>query len=99
MSFKNRLGVLALAFLLTLFWAVPQIKARWTISPPRPAVSAVSAPSPAAPAVRVKRKVHKKKPVDIPDKTLDETASRKKVRGERLREKGEALGGGTAEKE
>ena len=98
MSLKNRLGVLALAVLLALFWAFPQYQARWGLRPPLPPAPTVAPPPPAVSIVKAKKKAHRKTAVKITDAKLEQTVSRGKIRGERLREKGEALGGGTAER-
>jgi hypothetical protein len=99
MSLRNRLCVLALGVLLSLYWAYPQYQARWGIRPPPPPAPAAAPPQAVVPVVKAKRRVHRKpkSPVKAPES--EKTVSRKKVRGERLREKGEALGGGSPEKE
>jgi hypothetical protein len=98
MSLRNRLCILTLAVLLALYWAYPQYQARWGIKPPPPPAPAAAPPTDVS-AVKPKRKARRKPRAAPKDPAVEEIVLRKKIRGERLREKGEALGGGTPEKE
>jgi hypothetical protein len=97
MSSKIRLGVLVLALVLTLTWALPRFRARWATTPPLPTAPAVVPPEPAVP-VKAKNKIHKKIAVKKIVAAPAPAVAPKKVRGARLREKGEALGGGSPER-
>lgn len=97
MSLKSRLGVLALAALLTLILALTQYAGR---SGPRPAATVVAPAVPHVPIVKAKKKALKKTvaknsaPPIIAAEMLDKPDEPSKKRGAKLREPGEALGGG-----
>jgi hypothetical protein len=98
MSLRNRLCILTLAVLVALYWAYPQYQARWGIKTPSPPAPA-AALAPDVLVVKPRRKAHRKPRPAPKDPAVEELVLRKKIRGARLREKGEALGGGTPEKE
>ncbi len=100
MSLENRLRVLALAALIALFWAFPTSRLRRGLVPPPPSYPAAptaAPPRPAAP-IRVKRRIRKKRAAPEPAKKPNPEIERKRLRGARLRERGESLGGGAPEK-
>ncbi|MCR4295287.1 MAG: hypothetical protein NUW21_07110 [Elusimicrobia bacterium] len=93
MSLTGRNAGLALAALLILFWAVARLRSGALAVPaPPPAAEAAPtppSPPPAAPVKKVRPRLAAKPPA--PPATAP-------VRGAKLREKGEAFGGGTPDR-
>lgn len=96
MDFIGRNAGLALAALLTLFLALARYQGVAGAIPTVPPALVVAPPPlpPAAPIVKAKKKARKR----LVAKLIAPPAAPAKVRGARLREKGEALGGGTPDR-
>ncbi|MDD5301834.1 MAG: hypothetical protein PHS14_01890 [Elusimicrobia bacterium] len=101
MSLIGRHAGLALAALLALVLALASYRGGTAASPPAPPAPviapprpAVAPPRPAAPVAKARKKARKK----LLAKLVPPPAAPVKVRGARLREKGEALGGGTPDR-
>ena len=95
MSLIGRNAGLALATLLTLFMALAYFRSADVAIPVAPPAPIVETPRPAAPVAKARKKALKKKLVA---KLVEPPAAPVKVRGARLKDKGEALGGGTPDR-
>jgi hypothetical protein len=95
MSLRNRLGALLLAILLAGIWSVALRRDGGGAAREAP-VAATAVPSrPASPPAPAKRRRRKSLALEA----AEAEAARKKARGARLREKGEALGGDGIQRE
>lgn len=94
MSLIGRHAGLALAALLTLLIALAHFRSAAVVIPAVPPAPAVATPQPAAPAAKARRKARKK----LVAKLVEPPAAPVSVRGARLKDKGEALGGGTPDR-
>lgn len=94
MSLIGRHAGLALAALLALFLALAQYRGGSAVVPAPPTVPVVETTRPAAPVAKARKKARKK----LVAKLVEPPAAPVKVRGARLKDKGEALGGGTPER-
>lgn len=94
MNFIARHAGLMFAGLLTLFLAFSHYRDRGGESAPSPLVPLIAAPQPPVVVVKTKRKPRPK----LTAKTPAPPVPTAKARGERLREKGEAFGGGTPDR-
>jgi hypothetical protein len=94
MNLKIRMGILALVVLSAFFWTF--LKREVPLSAPPPPLAALATPPPqrAPLAVKVNKRANKKTEFKEMAEKFDPSTSRKQSRGERLLEKGEALGGG-----
>lgn len=94
MNFIARHAGLTLAGLLTLYLAFAHYRRGESPIEPAPTVPAVAAPQAPAAAVKAKRRA----PRTLTAKAPAPPAAPAIARGERLREKGEAFGGGTPDR-
>lgn len=94
MVFIARHAGLMVAGLLTLLLALTQYRDRAGDIAPAPPVSVVAAPQPPAAVVKAKKKPRRKLTAKAPAPPPPPV----KARGERLRDKGEAFGGGTPDR-
>jgi hypothetical protein len=93
MSLIGRNIGLTLAVLLALFLTLARYHGESAV-PPAPPVAVITIPPPTAPIVKVRKKVH----IKVALKPTAPPAAPRKIRGARLREKGEALGGSTPDR-
>lgn len=94
MSFIGRHAGLAIAVLLTVFLAIARYHGGSPLIPTPPPTPVAAPAQPAVPVVKAKKKVRRK----LAAKLTVQPAAPAKVRGARLREVGEALGGRTPER-
>jgi hypothetical protein len=89
---NHKWSALALALLLTLFLAYGQYRGGWG---PMTAAPVLATAVPAAEIIVVKKKPRRKPPASLKAAAINDPAAR----GARLREKGEAFGGGKEQQE
>ena len=99
MSFRNRLGAVLVAALLAVIWTLVSRRAALSASPPAPTAPVAAPSEPAAPDVKARKRPRRKSVAKKKDEKIEQVASIKTTRGERLREKGEALGGDATQRQ
>lgn len=94
MNWIGKNAWLMLAVALTLFLALARRQGGSAPVPAAPPAPVVEAPRPAAPVVKTRKRARKKVVAKLAEPPVEPV----KVRGARLKDKGEALGGGTPDR-